>query len=226
MLYLGKFNVESGKVMVSDPCYEVGTWCQGQLDKVKNGEWVANIEQSDEGSWGIRNSELVAYHSGYGMPSSWQWNRESFDIGVDSGQAGIYDLNFYRNDSMIGEIDNSLGFDLSEEGERFYSLNCDLTCRTEDKAGVMDYGVVSTSGYGDGGYTLYTARDKDGEVIAMKIVFIEDEPECEDCGYPESDCSCDYCDDCGEKEQYCDCEYCDECGENERWCECDEEDEE
>jgi hypothetical protein len=224
MLYLGKFDITSGKVMVSDPCYTVGTWCQGQLDNVKNGEWVANVERSDEGSWGIRNAELIAYHSEHRMPSDYQWSMESFDIGVDSGQCGFYDLNFYRNDSMVGEIQNRLHFDLNEDGERFYSLNCDLTCETEDHAGVMDYGVVSTSGYGDGGYNLFTVRDSEGMVIAMKVVFIGGDT-CDDCGELEEDCSCEYCDHCGENVDRCYCEFCDECGEEVEYCECEEDEE-
>jgi Protein of unknown function (DUF4241) len=222
MLYLGKFDIKSGKAMVSDPCYTKGTWCQGELDKVKNGEWVANVEQSDEGMWGIRNSELIAYHNQYGMPSSWQWSRENFDIGVDSGQCGFYDLDFYRNDSMVGEIENRLHFDLNEDGERFYALNCDMT-GGEMRADVMEFGTVSSSGYGDGGYTLYTVRDSDGLVVAMKVVFIEDEDTCEDCGEPESECDCAYCDYCNEKEQYCECEWCNECGEHEDDCDCEDE---
>jgi hypothetical protein len=225
MINLGSFNVNSGKVVVSDPCYDRGTWCQAVLENVKNGEWIADVKQSDEGSWGIRNAELIAYHSGYGMPKDYQWTKTSHDIGVDSGQAGIYDDNFYRNDSLIGEIKNSLHFNLDEDGERFYSLNCDLTCRTENNGGVMEQGVVSTSGYGDGGYDLFIV-EQDGQVVAMKVVFISDEDTCEECGEPESECSCTFCEDCNEREQYCECEYCDNCGENERYCECEDEEDE
>ena len=43
---------------------------------------------------------------------------------------------------------------------------------------MIEGGVVSSSGHGDGCYTLYTVEE-DGEVIAMKIVFIEEEWACE-----------------------------------------------
>jgi hypothetical protein len=34
---VGKFYIKSGKVMVSDPCYKIGTWCQGTLKNIKKG---------------------------------------------------------------------------------------------------------------------------------------------------------------------------------------------
>lgn len=36
---LGSFDVHSGELIVSDPCYSLGTWCQGKLENVRNGEW-------------------------------------------------------------------------------------------------------------------------------------------------------------------------------------------
>lgn len=40
-------------------------------------------------------------------------------------------------------------------------------------AGVIEGGAASTSGLGDGCYTFYTVDEEDGEVITMKIVFID-----------------------------------------------------
>ena len=34
-------------------------------------------------------------------------------------------------------------------------------------------GFVSSSGWGDGGYTCYTAKNEDGQIVGIKIVFIE-----------------------------------------------------
>ena len=42
-----KFEIKSGKVVLSDPCYELGTWCQGIVNNVKNGEWFADAEYVD-----------------------------------------------------------------------------------------------------------------------------------------------------------------------------------
>ena len=46
------------KVMVSDPCYGLNTWCQGVLENVLPGDYRCNIEYSDEGDWGMRVSAI------------------------------------------------------------------------------------------------------------------------------------------------------------------------
>jgi len=63
-------------------------------------------------------------------------------------------------------------------GEVFSNLcHMDCPCRTiEDlHAGVIPFGCVSSAGYGDGGYQAYCHRTRDGEINALKIVFIGDE---------------------------------------------------
>ena len=37
--------------------------------------------------------------------------------------------------------------------------------------------LVSSSGYGDGMYSLYSARNEDGDIVGLKLVFIEEEGE-------------------------------------------------
>lgn len=50
-------------------------------------------------------------------------------------------------------------------------------CEFTDKlkpAPIEYYGVVSSSGFGDGGYACYTHADKSGEIDFACIVFIEE----------------------------------------------------
>ena len=54
---------------------------------------------------------------------------------------------------------------------------CDLTNPFGTKD---DKCVVSSSGYGDGGYDCFLLRDKNNEVVGFQIVFIEDDEEDED----------------------------------------------
>lgn len=49
---LGEFEVKSGEVVVSDPCYKMPTRCRGVLKKVRKGRWYALAHVSDEGVWG------------------------------------------------------------------------------------------------------------------------------------------------------------------------------
>jgi hypothetical protein len=97
---IGNFEIKSGKVMVSDPCYKRETWCQGILDNVVEGTWDAYVKKSDEKDWGIRVAELVAVKNEY-TPDSINFNQiANFQVGVDSGQAGIFDEKYYRDDKI------------------------------------------------------------------------------------------------------------------------------
>lgn len=176
MKEIGNFKVETGEVIVSDPCYEIGTDCATELKNVKNGNWKAALVQSDEGDWGIRNAVLIAHHEDFKLKGFEKWIEASELIGVDSGQAGFYDKKSFRNNEPVGEIVNRVGFsenDLSEDGGKFYALNCDLTLETELRAGVMSHGVVSSTGFGDGGYPLFYLLNEDKQVEALKVVFID-----------------------------------------------------
>jgi hypothetical protein len=103
--------------------------------------------------------------------------KTTIDVGVDSGQAGIFDKSSFKNDSLI-EKDPEFhhAYRRDKPGGRWYAACCDITL-SEEEAGVLLGGVVSTSGYGDGGYDCFVVKSGD-EVVAVKIVFIgEDEDE-------------------------------------------------
>lgn len=161
---VGEFTVTSGKMMISDPCYDQSTWCQGVISKVKKGLWKAQVVYSDEGDFGKRVAELIAYNAENGLPNQDSWNKEKFEAGVDSGQMGIVDLKKYH-----GRGDNC-------GGNEWYDKCCKITL-AEESAGVIDGGVVSSSGFGDGGYDCYSLKDKQGKVVAIKVIFIGDEEE-------------------------------------------------
>lgn len=96
---LGSFIVTSGKLRVSDPCYDKDTWCAGVLEAVKNGAWIAKVVKSDEDSWGKRCAELVVHHREFNLPDdSDEWEVQNIDVGVDSGQAGFFDEAYYGVD--------------------------------------------------------------------------------------------------------------------------------
>jgi len=104
------------------------------------------------------------------------------NIGVDSGQCGIFDADNYPGGNSTGEYDDK---------NSFYGKVCELTSNEHgeeaDKSipyntyGIIDgFGVVSSTGYGDGCYTAYGIKNENGELIAVKIVFLEDETEKDD----------------------------------------------
>ena len=205
-----------GKVMVSDPCYGIGTWCQGVLENVLPGVYDCNVEYSDEGDWGIRVSAIEVTHESC-KGKFVQLEREEFDVGVDSGQAGIFDYEYYAKYHMDATerphvdddwydmvCDLTLTKILNPEYEEFcYELTdtsveglqkrFDAFFEYKDSIKSVKYihkpdgnttnnlGLVSYSGYGDGGYDCQTARNEDGKIVAIRVEFItEDEYEEED----------------------------------------------
>lgn len=189
------FEITSGTIVASDPCYEIPTWCQGILEKVKKGTWEAHIEKSDEGSWGDRIAVLRINHISHSN-MSYDMKPIEMDGGVDSGQFGFFDKDFYRNDEKAKDLPKeqfSPDWDC-KEGDSWYRYCCKLTLG-EESWGVLPQGAVSSSGYGDGSYPVFGERDSNGELIAIEVVYIdksqeeEDEP-CEECGsvYCEGEC--------------------------------------
>jgi len=185
---VGKINLKSGTVIVTDPCYNKGIWCSGSLDNVKKGEWNCFLKKSDESGWGIRNAEIKIIHNDIksdnvvdndikverseklksieGSEEKYIfWELTDIDVGVDSGQAGIFDNSIYPNSK-------------DERGKygdttKFYGKCCQKT-GGGNSCGIIDGGFVSSSGYGDGSYTCYVAK-KDDEIVAIKIEFIGEE---------------------------------------------------
>jgi hypothetical protein len=233
------FEVASGALRVTDPCYDVEVWCSGQLDNVKNGTWHAKVgyykdpfdEQQTrryfEGERGrvqeemkhleemlgkhktlneedranvaeLRNERLARLdaklqasldhpgrvsvigivHESVSFSDlerfNWQWV-QGLDVGVDSGQAGFFDLAQYTD--AVSDKSNR-----GEDGckfDAFYSGVCDLTL-ADPSWGVVPFGAVSSSGYGDGGYNCYVLRKPTSdpavsELVGAYIVFISEE---------------------------------------------------
>lgn len=158
---LGTFKVTSGAVMVSDPCYKRGTWCHGKIENVKNGVWRAAVGISHEGAWGDRVAFLIATHGDIPVYGTKLDRHEAeFEVGVDSGQAGIFDDTHYQDES-VAPPDEPNEFD-----DRWYSMCCNAT---DNYAGIIPFGVVSSSGFGDGGYECTYYTNSDGEVVRIII---------------------------------------------------------
>lgn len=155
------------KVMVSDPCYSLGTWCQGVLENVLPGNYNCEVEYSDEGAWGTRVAAIEVRHEDYDdfVPM----DMENFDVGVDSGQAGIFDYDYYAK-----------YHDHSDVEDDWYDKVCNITLSRESAGATDGLGFVSSSGYGDGGYGCWTAREKSGYVVAIRVEFITEYEEDEE----------------------------------------------
>lgn len=181
IVQLGKFENNSGVFIVSDPCYDqedLDNGCGGKLENVSKGKWFAFVEYSEEGVWDRRCSKLYAIHKS--KVNNWEdqfWKSLNADIGVDSGQAGIFSKEIYRNnENVILPDDTPANW---KDDNIWYLSCCDKTLR-KDQAGVIPGGVVSSSGYGDGSYDCYYITNKENEIVGVSIIFIEDNEEEED----------------------------------------------
>lgn len=182
---IAKFNVTSGAVRLTDPCYANDVWCKLVVPNVRNGIWQGFVAQElGEPGWGPaghkRNMAVVALHESLGViePNDAGWEffeandpkNKSSEVGVDSGQAGIFDDEPYAKGPGIkeGEYDDP---------SSFYGQACSATCEGINAGVIQRMGIVSASGYGDGGYDAYVF-ERDGKVLGVMVdfgLFAEDE---------------------------------------------------
>ena len=167
---------------MSDPGYDNDTWCAGVVKNCLPGIWEGYLSQSDEGEWGMRVSMVVARHKDCSTRISacdllrtdeekiyWDspWKLVDFEIGVDSGQAGIFDENMFRNEAQFTSFPRDLGWECDS---KWYANCCALTL-SEKSGGVIPCGVVSSSGFGDGIYSGFIHVNRSNQVDIVAIVF-------------------------------------------------------
>jgi len=199
---VGEFDITNGKMLVTDPCYERGTWCHGILENVKNGTWEAHAYMEDYGRsllGGTRVKALAVKHKGTHLEGKFQEHSAPFEVGVDSGQAGFFNEALYPSGEP-GEYGDL---------KSFYGRACAQThdeTNRHQHAGTITEGVVSSSGWGDGGYACTYVMDNEGFVVAARIDFItddedetDDEPQCSDCGSIEDLDGENHCEECAKQ---------------------------
>lgn len=174
MELIGRFSL-GNKVMVSDPCYGTNTWCQGVLENVRKGFWDAYIKMCDKGPWGNRVAELVAINLDYndeydGLTSEDINELQEFEVGVDSGTAGIFDYEYYCKHHDTKHADEDW-YEKQIHHQFFPGVD---SSDWQNSVFTEFNGVASSSGYGDGGYDCYVAHNEEGEIVGIKIVYISD----------------------------------------------------
>jgi hypothetical protein len=206
---LNAFADSSGALRVTDPCYNMETWCAGTLENVKNGIWQAQVgyhkdelDMSMSAKWLAKYEEAansatdsfmkqynlnkaqevregmeaykgrVAYlhichdntqsHFDHEAEFDSTWVGADIDVGVDSGQAGFFDLALFAQMCASEPLK-----------EKFYDEVCALTLGDESW-GVHPVGTVSSSGWGDGSYNCLVRRDEELKAIEAIIIYMMD----------------------------------------------------
>lgn len=162
------FEVKNGKITLSDPCYDLSTTCMIKDVKFPNGIYRVDIREYDSPSWGKRVAELIIYNinkvpENEGKEMDILWKEIEGEVGVDSGQAGIYDAIYYELHHSENDID-----------EDWYDEICDLTYGKKHYGTKDDSCVVSSSGFGDGGYQAFLGYLGE-EIVGAKIEFIPED---------------------------------------------------
>lgn len=159
---LGSFEVWSNEIYISDPCYEYDendNSCVLTLKDVVNGKYIATMKvvriYHDIESLTIKHEDYL--HS---EPSIFAGK-----IGVDSGQAGFFDKEYYA-ENQGGDFD-----DLTT----LYGLACSLVLSKQEGGIVYNRGAVSSSGCGDREYEVFVGINDIGEIVSASIIFIEEE---------------------------------------------------
>lgn len=156
------------KVVVSDPCYELDTWCAGTLNNVLPGEYNCDIVKKNTW-WGNRVTHLYAIHADYNTELNEINEMQDFEVGVDSGTAGIFDYEYYAL------------YHFGKTDDQWYDhriCNAFYPNSTEMRIDIIQTqykGVVSHSGFGDGSYTCFVKRNDEGQIIAIMIEYISDD---------------------------------------------------
>lgn len=139
------------KIDITDPCYDKDVWCRINNFPISAGTYECYIKIADNeetNGWGERVARIGIRKE---KPDHYEYKG---NIGVDAGLAGFF----------INKPD----YDDKQWKDFVYR---------EGKAWIIDDGFYSDSGYGDGGYNVYTGY-RNGEVVEVFIEFIE-EDECD-----------------------------------------------
>ena len=157
LLKLGSFKV-TDKIVVADPCYDYDKFGTVTLHNVLSGKYIATAE--------VVNNLVASIHISHSNFQNDILESESAGyIAVDSGQAGFFDLDFFRKNEggEVGDLNS------------FYGLACAITLSPKQAGVIKKRGVVSSSGFGDGCYNVFVCKNECGKIVAASVFFFEEE---------------------------------------------------
>lgn len=148
----------------NDICVDSGQAAFFDADKFPSGNEAFYSKVCDLTLEGIsykvkEDSGYVTWLNNKPLTEEMQRLRES----TDWTDAGMYCM--FRCDADISNcsVDRTKSIDLLKFVDTLGSF------------GTVEFGAVSSSGYGDGGYPLFVERDETGQIVAARIWFIEEE---------------------------------------------------
>jgi hypothetical protein len=157
----GLIRTNTGLFDITDPCYDASVSYRLNAVKVKEGSYLSLYTYNE---YNNRVEDISIIHSEFTNLSKQEWydlNNSPWEsigtIGVDAGLAGFFHA------------------PKRDFNDKAWQKFCDeLYENNSFTAKVDDYGFYSSTGWGDGAYEVY-AKKLDGEIVALKIQFIEND---------------------------------------------------
>jgi hypothetical protein len=161
---VGKIQFNNGYVDITDPCYDMDTWCRMNHKAIKQGIYNCFIKTghpiSDEGR--IAGIAILHESNGDKWPTcGLKWEHYGI-IGVDAGLAGFFEDKPDYEDKNWSAFCN---FIYAKPRQSFFIVNSNSPCHVN--------GFFSDSGYGDGEYCVEKHMGNDGEIDGLRIYFID-----------------------------------------------------
>jgi hypothetical protein len=161
-LKVGRFDVVSGQVFLTDPCRWRDFTRGGDL-RVVNGRWAASVERYRDSMGDDWVSSLVVRHVDCPADGVWLPVEMNSDAREDqSGMVGVFDIAHF-------------GYAGSESGYDGWCRLCRDRSWSQKGAGALPFGAVATAGYGGGRFDAFAIFDTEGRALAVRIVFIDNE---------------------------------------------------
>ena len=130
------------KIDITDPCYNRDVWCRINNFPITAGVYECYTHEKNT-NWGKRVARIGIRRG------TAEYYEHKGTIGVDAGLAGFFNNKPDYNDEQWDEF-----------------------VYREGNAWIVEDGFYSSSGYGDGVYSVY-AGYKDGEIVDVCIDFFE-----------------------------------------------------
>lgn len=187
-LFEGKLNITGDEVFLTDPCYSLDTWCTAKAvlpkgtyncySRTYEGR-ISSIFLLEENFDSKKELYLVDIDNPIG------------NLGVDSGQLGIFNLDKYRKAVSKEVFEKSLEGDFPYEGwknkwdenksdkDKFYDCCCNYTLQKGRCGIIEDVGFVSSSGWGDGSYVAFYLTDFNEKRVGIQVIFIDEDEKLE-----------------------------------------------
>ena len=157
---LGSFMLPTGHIIVSDPSYEKGAWCMGELECAYSGRWHALASYTNLLTFEARISSIVVKSDDCPPRNILIPTVESFAVEVVSGIVGFFDSrHFQAGNSMLCR--------------QWYEY-CKRHIKPPHNAGIITCGIVASAGYDDGEHRCISYRDEKNVIHMAELILIEE----------------------------------------------------